>query len=78
VVTLMAPAAKLDWNLHGHAGGGAQTIKEETDVMSTSYRFVPPADAPWSLLLRNRDTSPMSVEVKIELYGNMQWHGFSL
>lgn len=75
-ITLTAPVAKLDWNLHGHAGGGSQTITEELEVMSTSYTFVPPAQAQWSLLIRNRHTAPMTIDVKVELYGNMQWSGW--
>ena len=76
VISLDAPVAKLDWNIHGHAGGSSQTVKEELLVMSVRYTFSPTAAAPWSLLLRNRDTAAMSVTVKIELFGNMQWSGW--
>jgi hypothetical protein len=75
-ITLTAPVAKLDWNLHGHAGGGTQLVKEEFDVMGATYTFVPSAQAEWSLLIRNRHTAPMTIEATIELYGNMQWSGW--
>jgi hypothetical protein len=75
-ITLTAPRPKLDWNIHGHAGGSTQTIKEELGIMTATYEFVPPSQASWWLLLRNKDPSTMDVEVKIELYGNMQWGGW--
>lgn len=76
VLSLAAPVAKLDWNIHGHAGGGTQTVKEEFGVMTASYAFAPTAHADWYLLLRNKDTAPMAVEVRIELFGTMQWSGW--
>lgn len=76
VITLAAPAAKLGWNIHGHASGSTQTVKEELDVMTASYRFVPTAQGDWFLLIRNTDSAPMAVEVTIELYGAMTWSGW--
>lgn len=38
--------------------------------------FEPTAQADWYLLLRNKDTAPMAVDVDIELYGNLQWSGW--
>lgn len=76
MITLTAPVAKLDWNIHGHAGGATQTVKEELGVMSASYSFIPSAQGDWFLLLRNKDTAPMTVDVKIELYGAMTWSGW--
>lgn len=76
VITLTAPLPKLDWNLHGHAGNGTQTVKEELAVMTSTYEFIPPQQAQWSLLIRNQHTAPMDVQVKIELFGNMQWGGW--
>ncbi|MBL0213855.1 MAG: hypothetical protein IPQ07_08230 [Myxococcales bacterium] len=76
MITLTAPVAKLDWNIHGHAGGSTQTVKEELGVMSATYAFTPTAQAEWFLLLRNKDTAPMTVEVKIELYGAITWSGW--
>lgn len=73
VIYLSAPRATLDWNLHGHAGGGTTTVKEELAVMTAVYDFVPSAQADWLLLLRNTDPATMSVDVKIELYGAMVW-----
>lgn len=76
VITLTAPNATLDWNIHGHANGGTQTVMEELGVMNVSYTFRPTAQADWYLLLRNKDPMPMTVEVKIELYGDIQWSGW--
>src|SRR5689334_22903074 len=33
VLHLEAPAAELDWNIHGHAGGSTQTVFEELNKM---------------------------------------------
>jgi hypothetical protein len=75
-IVLMAPSAKLDWNLHGHAGGSTQTVHEELAVMTADYIFMPDATADWNLLLRNKDSAPMTVQVRIELYGTITWTGW--
>ncbi len=72
-ITLTAPVAGLDWNIHHHDGGGTQTVKEELGVMSASYELAPSGAGEWFLLIRNRHTAPLAVEVKIELYGSMTW-----
>lgn len=76
VITLTAPQPALDWNLHGHVGGGTQTIHEELGIVTARYTFTPPSDAHWLLLLRNKHTDAMAVTVKIELFGAMEWAGF--
>jgi hypothetical protein len=76
VISVTAPAAKLDWNIHGHANDETTTIEEGFDVMSVHYTLEPPAQADWYLLLRNRDTAPMTVQIEIGLYGDMQWSGW--
>lgn len=78
VISVTAPAAKLDWNIHGHANGETTTVEEGFDVMSVHYTLTPPAQADWFLLLRNRDTAPMTVQIEIGLYGDMQWSGWQL
>ena len=75
-IRLTAPVAELDWNIHGHANGSTQTVKEELGIMSTSYTFEPTAQAEWFLLLRNKATAPMTVTVTIDLYGDMAWSGW--
>lgn len=75
-ITLTAPVEKLDWNLHGHAGGTTVTVKEELGVLTASYGFTPSAQGDWFLLIRNRDALPMTVDVKIELFGAMTWSGW--
>lgn len=73
VIHVEAPAAELDWNIHGHAGGGTQTVYEEYNRMVADYAFVPSAQGDWWLLLRNSGPTDMTLSVRIELYGNMQW-----
>jgi hypothetical protein len=76
VITLTAPQAALDWNVHGHPSGGTVTVHEEFGVMSAQYHFLPTSKADWSMLLRNKHTDTMSVMIKIDLYGAMAWKGF--
>ncbi len=75
-IRVTAPVPKLDWNIHGHAGGATQTVVEELAVMSIDYAFAPTAQADWYLLLRNRDTAQMPLEVTIDLYGDITWSGW--
>lgn len=75
-IKLTAPGPSLDWNLHGHANGATQVVKEEFKVMSVDYLFVPSAKADWYLLLRNKGQTDIPVTLAIELYGNMTWSGW--
>lgn len=76
-ITLTASAPKLDWNLHGHAGGGTQTITEQLAIDHAEYTFEPTAQAEWSLLLRNANTDSLVVHVEIQLYGDIVWNGWA-
>jgi len=73
VIHLEAPVAELDWNIHGHDDGGTQTIFEELNVMSADYTFIPPHETDWFLLLRNSGPTEMTVEVDVEVYGEITW-----
>lgn len=73
VIHLEAPSSGLDWNLHGHAGGGTQVIHEELGVMTVDFFFTPTATADWYLLLRNAGATNMDVKVSVGLYGDMTW-----
>ncbi len=75
VIQLTAPLPKLDWNLHGHAGG-TQVVEEELGIMTTTYVFTPSVDADWYLLLRNQHTAELAVDVRVELYGDITWEGW--
>jgi hypothetical protein len=75
-IRLDAPVARLDWNLHGHAAGETQTIHDELGVSVADYIFAPEATADWSLLLRNTDSAPLTVEVQLDLYGLITWSGW--
>jgi hypothetical protein len=72
-IRLMVPGGELDWNIHGHAGGGTQIVYEEYDKTSVDYTFAPTAHADWYLLIRNSGPTDMTIQVKVELYGDMQW-----
>lgn len=76
IISLEAPLAKLDWNLHGHANGSTQVVEEGFEQMSVRYTFTPGAQAEWLLLVRNKDSAPMTVEVEIALHGAMEWSGW--
>ena len=73
VIHLEAPVAELDWNIHGHENGGTQTVYEELNKMTVDYVFTPSSQTDWWLLLRNSGPIGMPVQVRLELYGNMQW-----
>lgn len=72
-IYLAAPGGELDWNIHGHADGGTQIIYEEFDRPSAEYTFAPAAQADWWLLIRNSGPTDMTIQVKVELHGDMQW-----
>jgi hypothetical protein len=74
-ITMMAPAASLDWNMHSHPNGTTVVVKEEFKVMNVDYVFSPSDQADWYLLLRNKGQTDMTVQLKIELFGNMMWTG---
>jgi hypothetical protein len=72
-IHLEAPSANLDWNIHGHAGGGTQTVHEELKQMTVDFDYTPSATADWFLLLRNSGPTNMEVKVTVKLYGEMTW-----
>jgi hypothetical protein len=71
IITLTAPTATLDWNIHAHPGGTTITVHEENDIMTTTFDFIPSENAEWFLLLRNGGGVAMDVQVKVELFGAM-------
>jgi hypothetical protein len=73
VIHLAAPAAEIDWNIHGHANGNTQVIYEEYDKSTVDYTLAPAAQADWYLLIRNSGPTDMTIQIKVGLYGNMQW-----
>lgn len=72
-IHLGAPAAEIDWNIHGHANGGTQVVYEEYNKMSMDYVFSPTQQADWYLLIRNSGPTDMTIQLKVELHGGMQW-----
>jgi len=72
-IHLEAPSANLDWNIHGHAGGGTQTVHEDLKQMTVDFDYTPSATADWFLLLRNSGPTGMDVKVTVKLYGEMTW-----
>jgi hypothetical protein len=74
VIRLMVPGGELDWNIHGHANGGTQIVLSKFDQPEgAEYTFSPTAHADWYLLVRNSGPTSTTIQVKVELYGNMQW-----
>ncbi|HWO20073.1 MAG TPA: hypothetical protein VNO30_14905 [Kofleriaceae bacterium] len=73
---MSASGAPLDWNMHGHANGSTQVVKEELKVPSVDYLFQPTAQADWYLLIRNKGQTDITVQLKIELFGEMTWSGW--
>ncbi len=69
----MTAPMKLDWNIHSHATGHAVTVFEEYGKVTVDYPFVPPGDGDWYLLVKNSGNVTADIEVKVGLYGNMQW-----
>lgn len=72
-IHLAAPVSELDWNIHGHANGATQTIYEELNRLTVDYVFTPSAQADWWLLLRNSGPTAMTIDIRVELYDDMQW-----
>lgn len=75
-IQMTAGGAPIDWNIHGHANGDTQVVKEELGVPNIDYLFLPTADADWYLLIRNKGQTDITVQLKIELYGEMTWSGW--
>jgi hypothetical protein len=74
VIHVTVPGGELDWNIHGHANGGTQIVLEKFDQPGgAEYTFAPTARADWYLLIRNSGPTSTTFQVKVELYGNMQW-----
>lgn len=75
-ITMMAPTASLDWNIHAHPNGQIVVVHEQFKVMDVDYLFTPESQADWYLLLRNKGLTDMTVQLQVELYGNLTWSGF--
>ncbi|MBK9034235.1 MAG: hypothetical protein IPL61_23725 [Myxococcales bacterium] len=73
---LSATAPELDWNIHGHAGSGTQTVAEGLNQLTVEYAFTPSAAGEWFVLLRNSGAAPLEVTARIELYGAITWSGW--
>ena len=73
VIHATAPTATMDWNIHGHAGGGTQTVAEGLALTTLDYEFKPSETADWFLILRNSGTGPLTINVRLEFYGGATW-----
>jgi hypothetical protein len=74
IINLHAPTADMDWNIHGHANGDTQIVAEAFRVTElVDYVFVPPAEAKWYLLVRNSGSTDLTVDLKVDLFGDMTW-----
>ena len=68
-VTMTAATPTIAWNIHGHAGGGVQTIVEEDDVMAVDYWFEPDSQADWWLMPGNSGAETLTIDVTMDFYG---------
>jgi hypothetical protein len=75
-ITMSAGGAPIDWNMHGHANGETQVVTEEFAATNIEYVFVPPAQADWYVLIRNKGQTNISVQLTIELYDDITWSGW--
>jgi hypothetical protein len=66
-------AMQFDWNIHSHASGHAMTVHEEFSEVAAEYSFVPTGDGDWFLLIRNSGNVTSDIQVRVDLFGNMQW-----
>jgi hypothetical protein len=74
VMTASTPG--LDWNIHAHPSGTTIVVHEELKVMNADYVFAPTDQADWYLLVRNKGLTDMTVQLELELYGNITWSGW--
>ena len=75
-LVMTASANGLDWNIHAHPNGTTVVVHEEFKVMNVDYLFAPEDQADWYLLVRNKGLTDMTVQIKLELYGNITWSGW--
>jgi hypothetical protein len=73
LIHLDAQTPTIDWNLHGHNGGGTQMVFEELGKMTVDYTYVPASNGDWFVLIRNGGSANMDVQVRVDLYGAMAW-----
>lgn len=73
VIHATAPRATLDWSFHTHASGGTQTIADGLLVDAVDFAYAIPRADDYYLLLRNHDTQPITIDVTLELDGDLQW-----
>jgi hypothetical protein len=69
IVIKLTSDGPIDWNVHGHANGVTTVVYGERGVMTATYEFVPPADGDWFLILTNKATTAVSVQVHADVYG---------
>lgn len=75
-LVMTASTSGLDWNIHAHPNGTTIVVHEELKVMNVDYVFTPTDQADWYLLVRNKGLTDMTVQIKLELYGNITWSGW--
>ncbi|HVK82470.1 MAG TPA: hypothetical protein VM513_00115 [Kofleriaceae bacterium] len=74
VINLHAPTPDMDWNIHGHANNDTQIVDQAFKVTDlVDYVFLPPAEAKWYLLVRNSGATDLTVDLKVDLFGEMTW-----
>lgn len=73
LILLVAPTAKMAWNIHSHPSNQTIIAHEEFNVKNVAYVFVPETQADWYFLIRNDDSVAMNVDVTVQLHGAATW-----
>lgn len=75
-ILLSAPTPDIAWNIHGHAGGGTQTVIEEDDKMTVDYWFEPTEQSDWYVMPGNSGSDTLTIDVTLEIYGDATFGGW--
>jgi len=75
-IRMSAASAAIDWNIHSHPNGETIVVDEAFKQMTVDYVFMPKQQADWYLLVRNKGLTDITVQLQIELYGNITWSGW--
>ena len=69
----LTATTQLDWNIHSHATGHAVIVHQESGETVADFPFVPTGNGDWFLLLQNSGNVTSDFQIRIDLFGNMQW-----
>ncbi|MCB9560786.1 MAG: hypothetical protein H6708_10305 [Kofleriaceae bacterium] len=76
VIELGAATPIIAWNVHGHVGGGTQTIIEGDNEQTVTYEFSPTETGDWFVMLGNSGADTADFTATLSFYGDAsfgQW-----